>query len=170
MWKIFDFSPSVDTKVRKLRQAANTWKYNKAEIERRGFSLENPAYLAVGQIVSASVNVPLDRALRMAMAIKQISDKETETWQRFALAMGYTSWSVGLPYWGTLTTVGNEKLEDDRIKAQYKKDADRLKSQGFKRVPMTGPKSGKPSGKLGEDYIEVFRPSGDKEYWLMPKK
>ena len=167
VWKIFDYSPSVDTKVRKLRSAANTWKYNRKEIERRGFSLENPAYLAVGQIVSAGLNIPLDRALRMSMAIKQISDKETETWQRFALAMGYTSWSVGLPYWGTLTTVGNEKLEDDRIKAQYKKDADRLKSQGFKRIPMT---RGKPSGELGEDYIEVFRPSGDKEYWLMPKK
>ena len=167
VWKIFDFSPSVDTKVRKLRSAANTWKYNRAEIARRGFSLENPAYLAVGQIVSAGVNVPLDRALRMAMAIKQISDKETETWQKFALALGYTSWSVGLPYWGTLTTVGNEKLEDDRIKTQYKKDADRLKSKGFKRIPMT---KGKPSGELGEDYIEVFRPSGDKEYWLMPKK
>ena len=167
VWKIFDYSPSVDTKVRKLRSAANTWKYNRKEIERRGFSLENPAYLAVGQIVSAGLNIPLDRALRMSMAIKQISDKETETWQRFALAMGYTSWSVGLPYWGTLTTIGNEKLEDDRIKAQYKKDADRLKSQGFKRIPMT---KGKPSGELGEDYIEVFRPSGDKEYWLMPKK
>ena len=47
VWKIFDFSPSVDTKVRKLRSAANTWKYNRAEIERRGFNLENPAYLAV---------------------------------------------------------------------------------------------------------------------------
>ena len=167
VWKIFDFSPSVDTKVRKLRSAANTWKYNRQEIKRRGFSLENPAYLAVGQIVSAGINVPLDRALRMSMAIKQISDTETEMWQKFALAMGYTSWSVGLPYWGTLTTIANEGKEDDQIKTKYKNDAQKLKGMGYKRIPMT---KGKPSGKIMEDYIEVTRPSGDTEYWLTPKK
>ena len=167
VWKIFDFSPSVDTKVRKIRSAANTWKYNRKEIERRGFSLENPAYLAVGQIVSAGVNVPLDRALRMSMAIKQISDTETAMWQKFALAMGYTSWSVGLPYWGTLTTIANEGKEDDQIKTKYKNDARKLKGMGYKRIPMT---KGKPSGEIMEDYIEVTRPSGDTEYWLTPKK
>ena len=167
VWKVFDFSPSVDTKVRKLRSAANTWKYNRQEIKRRGFSLENPAYLAVGQIVSAGINVPLDRALRMSMAIKQISDTETETWQKFSLAMGYTSWSVGLPYWGTLTTIANEGKEDDQIKTKYKNDAQKLKGMGYKRIPMT---KGKPSGKIMEDYIEVTRPSGDTEYWLTPKK
>ena len=167
VWKVFDFSPSVDTKIRKLRSAANTWKYNRQEIKRRGFSLENPAYLAVGQIVSAGINVPLDRALRMSMAIKQISDTETEMWQKFALAMGYTSWSVGLPYWGTLTTIANEGKEDDQIKTKYKNDAQKLKGMGYKRIPMT---KGKPSGKIMEDYIEVTRPSGDTEYWLTPKK
>ena len=35
---------------------------------------------------------------------------------------------------------------------------------------MTGPKSGKPAGVLGEDYIEMTRPNGRVEYWLMPKK
>ena len=81
--------------------------------------------------------------------------------------MGYTSWSVGLPYWGTLTTIANEGKEDDQIKTKYKNDARKLKGMGYKRIPMT---KGKPSGKIMEDYIEVTRPSGDTEYWLTPKK
>ena len=28
---------------------------------------------------------------------------------------------------------------------------------------------GKPEGKLNVDFIEVTRPSGDTEYWLIPK-
>ena len=33
-----------------------------------------------------------------------------------------------------------------------------------------GKPRGKPDGVLGEDYITVTRPSGQIEYWLMPKK
>ena len=167
VWSVFDFSPSVDSKVRKLRSAANTYKYNKEEIYKRGFNLDNPAYLAVGQVISATLNIPLDQALRMTMSIKQISDKETEVWQKVALALGYSSWSLGLPYWGTLTTIGNEMKEAEAIKVQYKNDSIKLKRLGYRRRPMT---KGKPDGKLGVDYIEVSRPSGDTEYWLTPKK
>jgi hypothetical protein len=38
VWNVFDFSPAIDSKVRKLRSAANTFKYNRKEIQRRGFN------------------------------------------------------------------------------------------------------------------------------------
>jgi hypothetical protein len=165
VWNVFDFSPAIDSKVRKLRSAANTWKFNKDQIKRRGFNLENPAYLAVGQVISSLFNVPLDRALRLAMSLKQASDRDTALWQRFALSLGYTSWSVGLPYWGTLSTIGKENQEDEEIKNKYDNDARKLKTQGYKRIPMT---RGKPDGVLIDDYIEVTRPNGRTEYWLTP--
>jgi len=167
VWSVFDFSPSIDSKVRKLRSAANTWKYNKEEIKRRGFSLENPAYLAVGQIVSAGVNIPLDNALRTVMSLKQASDKDTATWQRLGLVFGWSSWQLNLPYWGTTTTIETERLEDEAIKKKYDNDARKLKGMGYKRIPMT---KGKPEGKLMEDFIEVNRPNGRVEYWLTPKE
>ena len=166
VWNIFDFSPSIDSKVRKLRSAANTFKYNRDEIKRRGFSLENPKYLALAQVVSATVNVPADRILRMAMTLKQASDRDTALWQRVMLLVGYSSWQSGLPYWGTKTTIENEANEDAEIKKQYDNDARKLKANGYKRVPMT---RGKPPGKLMEDYIQVSRPNGKKEYWIVPK-
>jgi len=167
VWNVFDFSPAIDSKVRKLRSAANTFKFNRKEIQRRGFSLENPAYLALGQFVSSAFNVPLDRALRMVMTLKQASDQDIALWQRIALVAGYSSWSLGLPYWGTKTTIANEEKEDQEIQKKYDNDTRKLKTQGFKRVPMT---RGKPAGELGKDYITVTRPSGKVEYWLMPKK
>ena len=166
-WKVFDFSPSVDTKVRKLRTLHKTFTYNRKEIKRRGFSLENPAYFAFAELISAGVNIPLDRALRMAMDLKQASDKDTAQWQRFGLLVGYSSWSLNLPYWGTTTTINNEAKEDEQIETKYKNDARKLKGMGYKRIPMT---KGKPAGKKMEDYIEVTRPTGATEYWLIPKK
>lgn len=166
-WNVFDFSPSIDTKVRKIRSIHKTFTYNRKEIKRRGFSLENPAYFAFAELISAGVNIPLDRALRMAMDLKQASDKETAQWQRFGLMVGYSSWSLNLPYWGTTTTINNEAKEDEQIETKYKNDARKLKGMGYKRIPMT---KGKPAGKKMEDYIEVTRPTGATEYWLMPKK
>ena len=166
VWNVFDFSPAIDSKVRKLRSAANTFKYNRKEIQRRGFNIENPAYLALGQFVSSAFNVPLDRALRMVMTLKQASDQDIALWQRIALVAGYSSWSLGLPYWGTNTTIANEEKEDQEIQKKYDNDTRKLKNKGFKRVPMT---RGKPAGELGKDYITVTRPSGKVEYWLMPK-
>jgi len=166
VWSVFDYSPAIDSKIRKLRSAANTYKYNRKEIFRRGFNLDNPAYLAIGQVVSASTNIPADRALRLMMSLKQMSDNDLELWQRAMLAMGYTSWQAELPYWGTKTTLENEEKEDAKIKLQYKTDALKLKRLGYKRKPMT---KGLPEGKLNVDYIRVQRPTGDYEYWLMPK-
>tara|TARA_R110002020_G_scaffold134934_2_gene301311 strand:- start:13 stop:9384 length:9372 start_codon:yes stop_codon:yes gene_type:complete len=166
-WNVFDFSPSIDTKVRKIRTIHKTFTYNRKEIKRRGFSLENPAYFAFAELISAGVNIPLDRALRMAMDLKQASDKDTAQWQRFGLLVGYSSWSLNLPYWGTTTTINNEAKEDEQIETKYKNDARKLKGMGYKRIPMT---KGKPAGKKMEDYIEVTRPTGATEYWLIPKK
>ena len=166
VFNIADFSPTIDTKIRKFRAIQKTFRYNRKEIKRRGFSIENPAYYAFAQVIDAGFNIPLDRALRMVMTIKQASDRDTQLWQRFALVAGFSSWSLGLPYWGTTTTVGEEAAEDEAIKVNYKKESTKLKNIGYKRIPMT---RGKPEGKLNEDFIEVTRPSGDTEYWLIPK-
>jgi hypothetical protein len=58
LWDIFDVSPVIDSKIRKLRQAAKSFSWNMKEIKRRGWSLDNPAYLAISQIISAAFNSP----------------------------------------------------------------------------------------------------------------
>jgi len=166
VWELFNISPVLDIKVRKYRTAAKTFKWNKKEIARRGWNIDNPAYLAVAQIVSATFNTPIDRLLRKMMNVAQALDSEVETWQRVALFMGWTGWNLDLPYWGRQSTIKKEAEEDERLELQYRKTFKNLKSQGYRRRPMT---KGKANGKLGEDYIKVKRPNGKIEYWLTPE-
>jgi hypothetical protein len=172
---VFDVSPVIDAKIRKLKSAAKTFEWNMEDIKKRGWNLENPAYLAVSQIISAFTNVPVDRVLRKGMNIAQAFDEETKAWQTVALLMGWSGWNVGLPYWGLESTIKREAEEKEKFMEKYKNDVRKFKSQGFtKRIPFTGakalPKGGKPEGKLGVDYIAIERYDGKIQYYIKPKK
>ena len=165
VWELANISPVLDIKVRKFRTAGRTFSWNKKEIARRGWSIDNPAYLAVAQLISATFNAPVDRILRKMMNIAQALDAEVQTWQRVALFLGWTGWNLDLPYWGRQSTVRREAEEDAKLEANYKKEFSRLKRKGYRRIPMT---RGKPEGRYAIDYIEVKRPNGKIEYWLTP--
>ena len=166
VWEVFNVSPVIDSKVRKLRSAAKTFNWNMDKVKSRGWSIENPAYLAVAQVLSSGFNIPIDRALQKYNNMAQAMDEETRTWQRIALIMGYSGWNFDLPYWGTQSHLLAEQAEIEEMKQDYKYNAKKLKAQGYKRIPLTGPKAGKPDGKLNEDYIEVERWDGVIEYWI----
>ena len=169
VWNVFDISPVLDSKVRKLRTAAKTFDWNMKEIKKRGWSIDNPAYLAVAQIISATTNLPIDRALQKLNNLRQATDEETKTWQRVALALGWSGWNFGLPYWGRQSTIDKEAKNEERLKEKFKIDVRKMKSLGFtKRVPFTGPKSGKPKGKLGVDYVAIERYDGLIQYYKKP--
>jgi len=171
--EIFNVSPVIDAKVRKLKSAAKTFEWNMKEIKKKGWDLENPAYLAVSQIVSAFTNVPVDRALRKMMNIAQAFDEETKTWQRIALIMGWSGWNLNLPYWGLESTIKQEEEKEEKLKEKFKSDVQKAKKNGFtKRVPFTGKNSwqeGIPKGlKEGEDYIGIKRYDGIIQYYKKP--
>tara|TARA_R100000734_G_C3319020_1_gene114049 strand:- start:719 stop:7654 length:6936 start_codon:yes stop_codon:yes gene_type:complete len=172
---VFDVSPVVDSKVRKLKSAAKTFEWNMKDIKRKGWDLENPAYLAVSQIVSAFTNIPVDRVLRKMMNIAQAFDDETKAWQTIALLMGWSGWNLGLPYWGLESTIKQEAEEKEKFMEKYKNDVRKYKEQGFtKRIPFTGknalPEGEKPKGKLGVDYVAIQRYDGKIQYYVKPKK
>jgi hypothetical protein len=89
-------SPPIDSKMRKLMSAARAFSYKTTREEMTGYGLDNPAYYAVGQIVSATTNVPLDRAIGKADNLRVAVDNDTKYWQSIALALGYSQWDVGL--------------------------------------------------------------------------
>jgi len=165
VWDVFDVSPVIDSKIRKLRSAAKTFSWNREEIKKRGWSLDNPAYLAIAQIISATTNVPIDRVLRKTMNLRQAMDEETRVWQKVSLFLGWDGWNLGLPYWGRPSTIRKEAEEQLKIRAQYKNDIRKLKIQGYEKA-----KSKKyVTGKLNIDYIQVESPTGIIEYWRTPK-
>jgi|14BtaG_2_1085337.scaffolds.fasta_scaffold01172_2 hypothetical protein len=124
--KITSISPPVDSKIRKLQSVGRTFTY-KQEIEKmktKGFDIDNPAYMAVGQTVSALANIPLDRAVRKMNNLKTAVDQDTELWQSIGLALGYSEWDLGM------------------IQAQQKKDREQKKADKVKKAYMKkfGPK------------------------------
>ena len=170
IWDVFDVSPVIDSKVRKLRTAAKTFMWNTDQMKRRGWSLDNPAYLAIAQVISAATNAPVDRVLQKMNNLRQASDESTRMWTKVALVMGWTGWNFGLPYWGRQSTIDREEKEDAKLKEQYENKVRKVKKQGFtKRVPLTGPNAGKPDGKLGVDYVQIERPDGVIQYYKKKK-
>ena len=168
---VFDVSSVIDAKYRKLKTAAKTFTFNKDEIKRRGWSLDNPAYLAIAQVVSSITNAPIDRVLQKVNNLRQASDESVRTWQRVALVMGWNGWNFDLPYWGRQSTIDKENKEDEKVKENYQNQVKEVKAKGFtKKIPMTGPNHYKPKGKLGVDYMQVERPSGTIQYYVKHKK
>ena len=62
----------------------------------RGFDIDNPAYMAAGQVASALANVPLDRAVRKMNNLKTAIDQDTKTWESIFLSLGYSEWDLGM--------------------------------------------------------------------------
>ena len=89
-------APPISSKLSKINQAARSFKWDKDEMINGGWGLDNPAYLAVGNVVSATTNIPMDRAVKKINNLTKASDSELETWERLALIGGWQDWEIGL--------------------------------------------------------------------------
>jgi hypothetical protein len=63
----------------------------------KGFSIDNPAYLAGANVISATTNVPLDRAIRKVNNVIAATEADAELWERLALIGGWPEWSIEEP-------------------------------------------------------------------------
>ena len=94
--RALSISPPIDSKMRKLMGAGRAFSYKTTREKMVGYGLDNPAFYAGGQIVSALTNVPLDRAIRKADNLRVAVDNDTKYWQSIALLLGYSQWDLGL--------------------------------------------------------------------------
>ncbi len=97
---LFGFSPPLDSKVRKLTSGLNTLSWEREKMNQEGFNLNNPAYLAFAQVLAGLTNVPLDRAIQKINNLRAVTSDSSAKWQKVALLMGWSTWDLGLPYYG----------------------------------------------------------------------
>ena len=97
---LFSISPPLQAKLRKLNSAANTFSWNAKEMKEKGIHLNNPAYLAIAQTISATTNIPIDEAVMKVNALRAVYSDSSEAWQKVAVMLGWSTWDVGLPYYG----------------------------------------------------------------------
>ena len=94
--ELLKISPPVSAKYSRLVQAGKSYDWNKDEMREKGLSLDNPALLAGGNVLSALTNIPLDRVIKKANNVVQATSQDLETWERIALLGGWQAWELGI--------------------------------------------------------------------------
>ena len=89
-------SPPVSAKLSRLQQAGRSYDWNKEEMMTKGLSLDNPAFLAGANVITAFTNIPLDRALKKANNVVSATSQDLETWERIGLLGGWQDWELGI--------------------------------------------------------------------------
>ena len=94
--EVFDFIPPIDTKIRKLRNTATSFKYDIDDMRNMSLTdIDNPVYLAGANVISAATNFPADRIIRKTQNMKGVLTDEMEMWQRIARFAGWSEWEIG---------------------------------------------------------------------------
>jgi hypothetical protein len=95
-YELTKISPPISAKLSRINQAARSYQWDKDEMINGGWGLDNPAYLAAGNVISALTNVPIDRGIKKMNNIVKATDTDLEAWERLALIGGWQDWEIGL--------------------------------------------------------------------------
>ena len=108
-----NLSPTIGSKLRKLYSGIKGEQINRQAIERMGFTIHNPAFNAMAQLISAVTNVPVDRAVQKIQNLLLASKDDVEFKDKLALFLGWNPWDLDL-------TTEVQKVRDE-IKDEKKK-------------------------------------------------
>ena len=95
-YELTKISPPISAKLSRINQAARSYQWDKDEMINGGWGLNNPAYLAAGNVISALTNGPIDRGIKKMNNIVKATDTDLEAWERLALIGGWQDWEIGL--------------------------------------------------------------------------
>jgi len=95
-YELTKIAPPVSSKLSKINQAARAYQWDKDKMMSEGFSFDNPAYLASANVISATTNVPLDRAIRKVENVIAATEADKELWERLALLGGWPEWQIAI--------------------------------------------------------------------------
>ena len=140
-----NISPPIGSKIRKINNFLTTQKYEKDVLAERGFDVMidgkfqlSPAYDMVGELSSATLNLPLDRLFDEVNALTEALDTRNTNYQRIALGLGWRQWDV------------NARVEEhDLMKSEAKV---KRKEAGKEKAKITRAKN-----KLKEKEYRTFR-------------
>jgi len=120
---LLSFSPPIGSKLRKIYSAIQTDKFNKDVFMKRGFTLDNPIWSAIGNVVEGITNIPLGRLSNKMLNVDNALDSNNEFWQRAALLLGWSTWDLGIKdpdIEGIKTEIKAEKKVESKKKQKIK--------------------------------------------------
>lgn len=128
--ELANISPPMGSKLRKVYGAIQTKKFDQDVIDARKWSATkdgrlnlSPNYKILGNLASASANIPLDRMIAETEAIAEALNSRNTAAQRLALALGWRTWDVNIK---------NEDHELIKTEAKAKR-----KAEGIEKAKQT---------------------------------
>jgi hypothetical protein len=98
-----NISPPIGSKLRKLYTGLKQTEYDKDLIKERGWGIMQdgrvhlgPMYSVTGKGAEVLLNVPMDRLVNKIENVSQALNNQNKAWQRAAVALGFTPWTVGI--------------------------------------------------------------------------
>ena len=132
--RFFGLSPTISSKGRKLYSAIQTDKFNREVIKEMGLlNIDNPIYSVIGNIVSATTNLPLDRVVKKVDNIDAALTEDLSALQRLALLMGWNTWDLDVDDSDVLAVedeVKEKKEAEKKVKKEKKKEEKKKEKQG----------------------------------------
>tara|TARA_R110000823_G_scaffold107777_1_gene226743 strand:- start:302 stop:1372 length:1071 start_codon:yes stop_codon:yes gene_type:complete len=140
---LLGFSPPLSAKIRKIKGGLKAFSWNRKEMKEKGFDLNNPAYLASAQVISGLTNLPVDRAIKKLNNIRAIFSDSSAKWQKVAMSLGWSTWDVGLPFYGvedkeieTPETILRDKVVNMKKETTTKEQKQMLLDLGLTRAEI----------------------------------
>ena len=121
---LLSFSPPIGSKLRKIYSSIQTDRFNKDIFMKRGFTLDNPLWQAIGHTIEGFTNIPLGRLSNKMLNLDNAMDSNNEWWQRVALIMGWNTWDLGIRDVDIETLkleVKEQKKQEKKIEKEEKK-------------------------------------------------
>jgi hypothetical protein len=98
-----NISPPIGSKLRKLYTGLQQTKFERDLIDERGWGVMQdgrvhlgPMYSVTGKVIEATTNVPIDRLVNKIENVFQAMNSENQAWQRVAVGVGFTPYSLGI--------------------------------------------------------------------------
>ena len=134
-----NISPPIGSKLRKIYSGIQTYRFDKDVIKKHPWDVTidgefnlSPSYSIVGNIASATLNIPLDRAIMEAQGIAEALDARNTKLQRVALALGWRTWDVGAKNeeFDLIKAVAKlERKEQGKVKAKKTREENKEKER-----------------------------------------
>ena len=126
-----NISPAIGSKLRKIYSAIQAYQFDKAVMEKHPWSVTidgkfnpSPTYSIIANLSSATLNLPLDRALAEARGVAEAFDNRNSEMQRLALALGWRTWNVG---------ADNEEFDLIKMETKQQKKEDKKAERAQKK-------------------------------------
>ena len=131
--QLLGFSPPIGSKLRKIYGSIQTEKFNEGVFKERGFTLDNPIWSAIGNVIEGITNVPLGRMSQKMLNIDNALDENNKWWERTALLLGWNTWDLGIRDPDIEAVKGKlkkeKKIKRDNLKKKIKTKTKEKKSQ-----------------------------------------